>query len=392
MLSKTRSKFFVGCVFGICVLILYSVLLNTKVSMPALLGLKQKGTHVADLVNQPMDILNVKYSSADYSQREKRNSMDMAARERKASDGHYLICPEPNDGRLGNHMFQFAAAFGIAKALNYTFIVDSSFYFFRYFEIRKTPQIKVENVLELKEAAWRYIRRSGNKSYLSYNLTLSLESYYQAETHFKNVSDQIWQSFAIKRYYLDRAREFLALNVPEMRTRVCVHVRRGDFLSPGSIAAGRVVADRGFMNKSINFFRRTYSDAFFIVLSEDKDWCNNNIFGDDYIFTDFNLAILDLAVMSLCEHAIITVGTFGWWGGWLSGGTVIYLKDFPRPGSEIASPPLFIREEYYPSHWIAIGNSNETNSSLCLESDIKNSVVILTIFFICLEYDGACVL
>lgn len=83
-------------------------------------------------------------------------------------------------------------------------------------------------------------------------------------------------------------------------------------------------------------------------------WCLKNIKGDNvkYSTIPYNQKGVNLAVISLCDHVIITVGTFGWWGGWLSGGTVIYYKKFPRPGSELDKK--FVPENYYPRKWIGL--------------------------------------
>ncbi|CAF3893999.1 unnamed protein product, partial [Rotaria sp. Silwood1] len=37
----------------------------------------------------------------------------------------------------------------------------------------------------------------------------------------------------------------------------------------------------------------------------------------------------DLIALSLCEHSIITGGTFGWWTGYLANGKVIHDKVYP---------------------------------------------------------------
>jgi galactoside 2-L-fucosyltransferase 1/2 len=37
----------------------------------------------------------------------------------------------------------------------------------------------------------------------------------------------------------------------------------------------------------------------------------------------------DLAVMSLCNHTIISHGTFSFWAGFLAGGSVISPNHFP---------------------------------------------------------------
>ena len=63
-------------------------------------------------------------------------------------------------------------------------------------------------------------------------------------------------------------------------------------------------------------------------ISNDWKWCKDNIIVNDVTFSDFKEAIIDMAIMSLCQHMTITVGIWGisagWWGGWLSGKTVVY--------------------------------------------------------------------
>jgi hypothetical protein len=60
----------------------------------------------------------------------------------------------------------------------------------------------------------------------------------------------------------------------------------------------------------------------------------------------------DLAILSQCNHTIMTVGTYGWWAGYLAGGITIYYKNFPKPGSELSF--IFNREEFFPQEWIGL--------------------------------------
>jgi galactoside 2-L-fucosyltransferase 1/2 len=57
-----------------------------------------------------------------------------------------------------------------------------------------------------------------------------------------------------------------------------------------------------------------------------------------------------MALMTLCDHVIVTAGTFGWWGAWLSGGITVYYKGYP--GHNLSN--RFNLFDYYPSHWIGL--------------------------------------
>lgn len=58
----------------------------------------------------------------------------------------------------------------------------------------------------------------------------------------------------------------------------------------------------------------------------------------------------DLAILSACNHTIMTVGTFGWWAGYLAGGITVYYRSFPPEDSELHS--LFSREDHFPPDWV----------------------------------------
>ena len=162
-------------------------------------------------------------------------------------------------------------------------------------------------------------------------------------------------NLTIKPKYVFKATKFLRSHVPAKRTLVGVHVRRGDFLQDNPQAKGNTVASKHYIRKAMGYFRKLYSNALFIVVSDGKAWCRTNVAGKDVIFSIFKEPVLDMAILSLCNHTLITSGTFGWWDRWLSGGTVVYWKGFPRPGSFIEENVLF-KGEYYPPHWIGIEN------------------------------------
>ena len=263
-----------------------------------------------------------------------------------------LRCHGPS-GRLGNAMFDFAVSYGIAHTLNYTYVIRSQYRLLKFFELNQIIVDDVENVMKIPLKKWRDESWRKSELYLSYNLTL--RGYYRVWRYFQDVENDVRKAFTIKSYILNTAIEFLSNSTPAVKTLIGVHVRRGDFLSVKSVQKGRIAASGEYISRAMNHFRNLYSDAVFVVLSVDKTWCKENIFGDDVIYSLFKEPIIDLAILSLCDHVILTAGTFGWWGGWLAGGSVVYCKDFPKPGSFLENKILF-RNEFYPPEWIGFGN------------------------------------
>ena len=270
---------------------------------------------------------------------------------------HYILCPDPL-GRLGNGMFQFAATLGIGNMFKFKPLIKPFHPLNKLFDIhvRYISEIELNNLMTIYEDQWNNVAWRKNEEYLSHNLTIL--GFFQSWKLFEGIEDEIRKAFSFKVFYLMKAYSFLRTVIEESKTLIGVHVRRGDFLNPIEQWAGRVVASRQYIEKALYFFRQRHKNAQFIVCSDDMGWSKENVLGSDVIYSPFTEEFIDMAIMSMCDHMIITVGTFGWWGGWLSGGTVVYLQDFPRPGSFLHKDPNF-KEKYYPPHWIGMTNKGD---------------------------------
>ena len=269
---------------------------------------------------------------------------------------HYLIYPKP-DGRLGNWLFQCASAFGIASTLRYHFCIEPSHPLNTYFEINYKCEFTITNIkafgeMECRNESWR-----NDKSYIFYNLTTN--GYLQSWKYFHNISHEVRNMLSFKPKFLLRAQQRLENinNHSERIVTIGIHVRRGDFLWGMHQTMGYTIASMEYITRAMNFYRYKTGRTLFVVVSGDMKWCKDNINGSDVIYSHSTEAIMDLAFLSLCDHIIITGGSFGWWAGWLSGGTVVYLKDFPRPGSVLEKLTYNSKKEYYPPHWIGFRNN-----------------------------------
>lgn len=109
-----------------------------------------------------------------------------------------------------------------------------------------------------------------------------------------------------------------------------------------------------YIQRAMDVYKARYANITFIVFSNEMAWCKQNVRDErnKVVFSPFQHPGHDLAVMSQCDHMIVSVGTFGWWGGWLAGGSVVYFTGYPRPGSEIDR--YFVKADYYPPHWIGL--------------------------------------
>jgi hypothetical protein len=98
------------------------------------------------------------------------------------------------------------------------------------------------------------------------------------------------------------------------KTLVSIHVRRTDAAVPNPY---HPLTGLDFFNPAIEHFNK--DEYHFVVCSDDYEWCNN-VWGNDENFTVVNSKspYVDLCVMSLCDHHIISNSSFSWWSSYLS--------------------------------------------------------------------------
>lgn len=59
-----------------------------------------------------------------------------------------------------------------------------------------------------------------------------------------------------------------------------------------------------------------------------------------------------MATLIMCNHTIASTITFSWWSAYLTGGEVIYYKDWPTKNSQLEK--TVVKKEYFPSSWIGM--------------------------------------
>ena len=132
-------------------------------------------------------------------------------------------------------------------------------------------------------------------------------------------------------------------------TWIGIHVRRGDFLT-----FFKIDTSVDYLRGAMNYYRRKYINCRFLVASDDKKYVQVNLANQsDVFFTPMNFfAGDDLAALALCEHTILTAGTYGWWAAWLAGGDVLHDLNYPVPFQNC------VKETYFPPWFLFPTNSS----------------------------------
>ncbi|XP_053378733.1 galactoside alpha-(1,2)-fucosyltransferase 1-like [Mercenaria mercenaria] len=279
-----------------------------------------------------------------------KNVANSTPKYRNNSCQRFIALNSPG-GRTGNQLFQIAALFGIAFDYDLVPIIKPSFPLLKYFDLPNVSDVKLKNSTTCAPQLPGIFHDCFNSTETDTVLNMTIHGLFQSWKYFKNSVDRIRTILKIRPEYLQTAKLFLEGNNKDGRKNICIHVRRGDMAREFYVKRGFAVVDINFINKAIQFCEMNFKDALYFVLSNDIKWCKENI-KRKVVFSNFKDSGYDLALMTLCDHVVVTSGSFGWWGAWLSKGTAVYFNGYPRPGSQ--QDTRFSRQDYYPSNWIGL--------------------------------------
>lgn len=263
------------------------------------------------------------------------------------------------NARLGNRMFQYAAVLGISREKNMAPVVQKGHPELQTFELG-AELIDDEECLSYRVHRGKRFGAFDDES-VSFDSTVNtmLTGSFQSWRYFRHVEQELRRHFTFRRHIFDEARSILSealrqrgLDNFQEPTLVGIHVRRGDMLMEEYVDMGYKTAPQDYFLQAMDIFLGKFPTVVFVVCSEDQEWARSFIPGDRAVFIAPRAAEVDLAVLSLCNHVIMSVGTFGWWAGWLSGGMTIYYKHQTVERSLLSQG--FVLSDYMPPEWIGL--------------------------------------
>lgn len=259
-------------------------------------------------------------------------------------------------GGLGNNIFQFASAFGISRSLGRQMFIS------RTSRITKVFKINVTFMNNDKYCKRLPLVKEHNDLFATYDdkmLTLNISGdvrvglYLQSWKYFTNSQTDLKKQLLFHNHITQRAKillkSILNYKTNDRITVIGIHVRRGDMVNN---KLGFQVATLDYIKTAIAVYRNTFQNLAFVVTSNDISWCKKNLAADSTFVFFHNRPEVDMAVLSLCDHIIMTVGTYGWWAAWLSGGNVTYYKAPARKGTWWDNKLSIV--DHFPPHWIGL--------------------------------------
>lgn len=271
-------------------------------------------------------------------------------------------------GRLGNQMFQYAAARALATRLGVAFTLDTrravhkgEGILTRVFDLEwdapaQLPPAQHERLLAYY--AWRGLglapkmyRERGlgfNPAFDTLPDETYLHGYWQAEQYFAPIADDIRAAFV--------PRHPMSVQNTEMAGRIAagpsisLHVRRGDYLTVGAHG----LCDQAYYEAALERVADGLDTPTVYVFSDDPQWAKDNLpLPFEKVVVDFNgpdTDYEDLRLMSLCQHNVLANSSFSWWGAWLN----------QNPDKRVAGPkdwfsdPKLSNPDILPQGWLRV--------------------------------------
>jgi hypothetical protein len=133
----------------------------------------------------------------------------------------------------------------------------------------------------------------------------------------------------------------------------CIHIRRGDYLDYDIYR--NMMPGIEYYRAAMILVSAIEPNATYFVASDDLNYVQNiDLFRN--MRTSAGLQPDEiLAVMSTCLHTIMSVGSFGWWGVYLSSsqqGLKIYYNE--KHDNTFWTTNQIIESDHYPPHWIGL--------------------------------------
>jgi hypothetical protein len=240
-------------------------------------------------------------------------------------------------GGLGNQLFQYAAGRALARARGARLLLDVSGYDnerlgrqYRLDRFRVRARAirsggllgrvrrRVQRCLPQR---WRRLvfteeKLSFDSRLLEIDRSVELRGYWQSERYLAGIAPMLRQELTFRDPPAG-ANAALAKEIAGVEA-VCVHVRRGDYVTNSS----HVVLPAAYYRSAVEHIKETVPAPHYYVFSDAIPWCREHLpLPGPATFVDHNgpeADYEDLRLMSLCKHHVIANSSFSWWGAWLA--------------------------------------------------------------------------
>ena len=250
-------------------------------------------------------------------------------------------------GGLGNQMFQYAAALGLAERQGRALLLDlSAFEAYRLrpyqldhlkvpqdlyrgrplagpvspsFAARVVRKLKGDRVF--REGVYREPHFHFDPSFFDLSgAEILLDGYFQSPRYFEGVEPMLRARFQPAAPLTPAAAAWVE-RIGASPCAVSLHVRRGDYLTAATSAV-HTALDRGYYDRAVALMQALAGpEAEFFLFSDEPDFMAEAFAAlprAHVVRTDPAASWEDMFLMARCRHNIIANSSYSWWGAWLN--------------------------------------------------------------------------
>lgn len=241
-------------------------------------------------------------------------------------------------GQLGNNLFQVATAsalawdHGVELSLSEMWPISNLHHVFFRCSIKQ-----VHPSSEWKEPDLAYHP-------IPYTPNMKLIGYFQSEKYFAHHRERLLELFAPSvedQAYMEKKYGWL-IHSPNT---VGVQIRDYKYEDPNQGTYPQYGKD--YLEQAMRYFPES---TLFVVSSNNLEYARSSIpsWVKRVVFLENNPPYIDLFLLSLCKHNIISNSSFGWWAAWLN----------QNPDKKVLCPLHLFNglpyQDYCPTEWIRI--------------------------------------
>lgn len=260
---------------------------------------------------------------------------------------------------LGNHLFVFASALGLAKRYNTSLAIPSSWRYLNSFTL--LPEVKISDEIPetvIKEQNFHYdIEFFDQYKDLFQNKLVGIYGFLQSEKYWHNNLTEIRTFLKFSKDLSDRVyAEKKELITPDT---VAISVRRGDFIT----SPNHYLLPFEYYIDALNEYFPHQPPI--VIFTDDFKWCKK-VFSrlpNEVHFADTYNNIEQLCFMSMFSNYIISNSTFSWWGAYLS-----------NAEQKIVIKPYYVFDghlklthdlrDHYPDKWLTYKHQEKKRNAI----------------------------
>ena len=273
-------------------------------------------------------------------------------KERDSRSVYYVTCYF--GGRLGNQMFDYASLLGIARMNNRTAWYPTASDLGHLFHVTQLADHDRSNyvIIPVPHVGTYDV----NMEHLPPREDAYIDDHIHAWRYFWHMKDEIRRELTLLPPMKKAGMDLLQKVTPagrEKAKKIGIHVRLEDVVGNPN---GRKMAPVSYLQKATDWMRKKYVDVVFIAACQDDKWCREHLkHMSDVVVSPPVSAGTHMAMLILCDHVVMTVGTYGWMGAWLAGGDVIYYANYSVPNSHFHKQYSVPADHFLPT-WIPLGD------------------------------------